>query len=270
MKRAITFSTDANYIKYTRALVNSLYSKGVDGDIICRCVDFTNEQLASLNDLHITIIDDQKNLSQKKSILKDTDASIYHHYGASIKNNIKGLRDLLYSPRSVYTCHSRFHTIPDLLSQQYDTIICLDVDTIINRNIDCLYDMIIGHDLLTIVSEFEPGDVIEYGGLRPVTNNTDKIMRCLFSEGFLVINNTPISVEFWNEVAKEINESWESWNRDSEVINNLLNTEYINLDILSVGDIFKDGECQEDAYMWSGESVTKSNPRFISAVNSYQ
>ena len=267
---AVTFSTDYNYISYAQSLIQTLRNNETIADIYCRCIDFTSSQLRDFSKTYpdINMIDDSPGLENRKTILKDDTASTFYHYGIGRKN-IRDLSSLLYSPRSVYACHSRFKTIPYLLDNDYSCVLTLDVDTIVNRNINCVFDMVDGYDCMTILTNIEPGDTIRWEGSNQIVNESDTSVRCMFAEGFIVINNTPRSVKLWTKVRDDIFMKWESWNRDSDVINDLINNEFKSLTILDTDSRFKDSECLDATYMWSGESITKNNPKFKSIVSKY-
>lgn len=269
-RTAITFSSDANYIKYVNCLAGTLINN-ITGDIFCRCVDMTQQDIDRIKFRdNINLIYDVPNLNNTKTILKDNTASIYYHYGIG-RNNIRKLATLLYSERSVYTCHSRFKTINELLTKGYEHILCLDVDSIILRSIDHMLDCVDNYDLMTLVTYIEPGEIIEYHGNDYYKNETGISMRCLFNEGMLLIKNTDISRKFWFEVEQTIFEdnNWLEWNQDSNILNKLLNNEFKDLKIYDCDTRYKDGECNDDSYIWSGESVTKSNKKFIEIVDRY-
>lgn len=269
-KTAITFSSDANYIKYINCLAGTLASN-ITGDIYCRCVDMTQQDINKIKARDsINLIHDRPKLSNTKTILKDDTASIYYHYGIG-RENIRKLATLMYSERSVYTCHSRFKTVNELLAKGYEYVLCLDVDTVILRSIDHMIDHVDGHDLMTLVTYIEPGGIIEYHGNDFYKNETEEHMRCLFNEGMLLIRNTDTSRRFWREIEQYIfkDSNWLEWNQDSNILNRLLNHDYKNLKIFDCDSKYKDGDCDDDSYIWSGESVTKSNQKFIDIVSRY-
>ena len=265
--RAITFSSDENYINYVNALVGTLKHNNTTGDIIGRFVD-TDE--ISVDDVQCIKVFDNQKLSNKKSILKDDTASIYYHYGIG-RNNVRDLINLMYSERSVYTCHSRFKTIVELLDEGYEQILCLDVDTIVNKNINSIFNEIEDNDIMTIITHVDPGDVIEYHGNSKYTNNMNKTMRCMFNEGMIVINNTDRCRSFFKDVRDYIftNDNWKEWNVDSKILNKLLNDKYVDIKIKECDNMYKNSECDPDALMWSGESITKNNPLFKQCVDKF-
>lgn len=270
-KQAVTFSSDKNYIKYINTLVGTLLKHGTDADIFCRCVDFDQHDFDKIKNIdRINIIEDNIGLCNEKSILKDDTASVFYHYGIG-RNNIRDIVNMLYSPRSVYTCHSRFKTIPELMKIGYDKILCLDVDTIINKEINHLFDEVEKYDMMTILTTVRPGQVIEYHGSSKFTNNTKNNMKCMFDEGMIVINNTHESKKLWERVRDYIfsDDRWKQWNVDSYILNDLLNSDFSDLNILDCDKKYKCSECYNGSYMWSGESITKSKQSFIDTVDQY-
>lgn len=202
--------------------------------------------------------------------MKDDTASVYFHYGVG-RDNLRDLVKLLYSPRSVYTCHSRFKTINELFNRGYDKILCLDVDTIVNGDINHMFDLVNNYDMMTIITKVEPGETIEYHGNSKYINESSTCMNCMFNEGMILINNTHRSRELWRDVSSYIftEDRWRKWNVDSMILNQLLNNKHDNVSIFECDNKYKSSTCDEQAFMWSGESITKSNPKFIQKVTQY-
>ena len=119
LNNAITCSTDYNYVKYLYPFLDSLIEVKVKADIFVRVIDFTSEQLLEIKSKYndINIIEDNPLMSEKKTLLKTKDKIILNHV-YKIKN-ILDIKKILYSPRSFYTCHSRFLSINELLNKNY-------------------------------------------------------------------------------------------------------------------------------------------------------
>ena len=249
LNNAITCSTDYNYIHYLYKLVDSLYINNTDADIFVRLVDFTPDQFEEvkskiLND-RVKYILDKPNLSNRKDILKDVASAMHYVYGVDVcKTGSKNIKKLLYSKRSVYTCHSRFKTINMLLNKGYDNVLSLDVDTVVIKNINHMFD---NH-------MYDVSIVPTY---------MDDRVELWYNEGLLHISNTPEAVTFFKDVEDFIFESgrYFEWNIDSEALGKCF-TERLDLKVGYLDDAYKDREFNDDSYMWSGDSIHKYNTKF--------
>jgi hypothetical protein len=230
-------------------LVDSLQVNNTDADIFVRLVDFTPAQFEEvrstiLND-RVRYIHDKPNLSNRKDILKDVSSAMHYVYEVDVcKTGSKNIKKLLYSKRSVYTCHSRFKTINMLLNEGYTNVLSLDVDTVINKDINHMF-----HDHLYDVSI--------------VPAYIDDKIELWFNEGLLHIGNTPESIGFFKNVEDFIFGSgrYFEWNIDSEALGKCF-TQRPGLRVGHLDDTYKDREFNDDSYMWSGDSVCKYNEKF--------
>jgi len=246
---AITCSTDYNYIHYLYKLVDSLYVNNTDAAVFVRLVDFTPAQFeevkSKITNKKVEYILDEPNLSNRKDILKDVDHAMHYIYGVDVcKTGSKNIKRLLYSKRSVYTCHSRFKTISMLLNKGYSTVLSLDVDTVVIRDINHMFN---NH-------EYDVSIVPTY-----IDGNTE----LWYNEGLLHISNTPQSVLFFKEVEDFIFDSdrYFEWNIDSEALGECFARRQ-NLRVGYLDDAYKDKEFDDDSYMWSGDSINKYNDKF--------
>ncbi|GEM_PF-4102090 len=246
---AITCSTDYNYIHYLYKLVDSLHANNTDADIFIRIVDFTPDQFeevrSKITSNKVEYIIDQPNLSNRKDILKDVDSAMHYVYGVDVcRNGSKNIKKLLYSKRSVYTCHSRFKTISMLLNRGYNNVLSLDVDTVVIKDINHMFN---NHTYdVSIVPTY-----------------TSNKIELWYNEGLLHIGNTPQSVLFFKDVENFIFNSGRhfEWNIDSEALDRCF-AKRQDLRVGYLDNTYKDREFNDDSYMWSGDSICKYNERF--------
>tara|TARA_R110002074_G_scaffold133634_1_gene277336 strand:+ start:12188 stop:12958 length:771 start_codon:yes stop_codon:yes gene_type:complete len=248
-KNVICFSTDANYIKYAELLTKTIYKNNINSDVYCRCVDFTSDEKKHINKkIDCTLFFDDPGLSNKKSILKEQEHNISYTkiYKAGIYNteSILNLKKMLYSPRSVYTCHSRFKSILELFKKGYERVLSLDCDTIVMRNFDHIFN-IEGFDLHTI---------------KPSENyNREDFFK---NEGMLLFVNTKDTITFLNNVCNGIftDLNYLNWNIDSKILTEEYNRKKISINFLDYS--YKDRNMQDNSYMWSGDSINKYKSKF--------
>lgn len=249
LNNAITCSTDYNYIHYLYKLVDSLHVNNTDADIFVRLVDFTPAQFkevkSKISNKRVEYILDEPNLSNRKDILKDVDCAMHYVYGVDVcKTGSKNIKKLLYSKRSVYTCHSRFKTINMLLDKGYSNVLSLDVDTVVVKDINHMFDNHV-YDVSIVPTYIDGGIELWY------------------NEGLLHICNTPQSVIFFKDVESFIFNSGRhfEWNIDSEALGKCFARRQ-DLRIGYLDDAYKDREFNDDSYMWSGDSIGKYNEKF--------
>lgn len=249
LNNAITCSTDYNYIHYLYKLVDSLHVNNIDADIFVRLVDFTPAQLeeikSNITNKRVRYILDEPGLSNRKDILKDVDHAMHYIYGVDVcKTGSKNIKRLLYSKRSVYTCHSRFKTISMLLNKGYKNVLSLDVDTVVIKDINHIFE---NHTYdVSIVPTY-----------------IDNRVELWHNEGLLNISNTPEAVTFFKNVEDFIFDSGRhfEWNIDSEALGKCYEG-YQELRVGHLDDAYKDKEFRDDSYMWSGDSINKYNDKF--------
>jgi len=237
---ALTCSTDYNYLKFLYPFLDSLQSVNTTIEIFVRLVDFTEDQVKEVKDRYpdINLIIDNPKLSEKRTLFKTKEKyEIKHLYGIK---NILGLKKVLYSPRSFYTCHSRFLSINELLLKGYN-VLSLDVDTIALKNFDDIF-----YNLKSDI----------YSVIAPKDN--DKFC----NEGFLLFKNN-VKVK---DLIKKINNyiftegNYVSWNADHYALHTFYDENKLSLKLLD--SKYKDKTHSIDSVMWSGDGAKKFKETF--------
>lgn len=249
MRNIITLSSDINYLDYSINLIESINRHIENIDVLYRCVDFTQDQqddMMCLKNEHMHFIFDNVGLSNKKTILKDIGRSLHYSYNASGFGNIKNFQKVLYSERSVYTCHSRFKNILKCLDDEYSIVIALDSDTVVNKDFSHIFEFVNSHDLCVVGEQNKATNSIEY----------------FKNEGLLMINNTHNSRNYFQLVHDYIfyDDRYKQWNVDSEAMNHVYSENTINIGLLDTR--YKDREACDESYMWSGDSINKYKYKF--------
>lgn len=247
----IAISTDYNYIGYTIKLLDSIAYNKINADVFLRAIDFNIDQQHRISRMldnmpvKINIHFDNPNYSNKKSILKDVGCAVSTVYGVNIEmTGSKNLNRLLYSPRSVYACHSRFKSINSLLEHGYETILCLDADTIVNNNIDHIFEW----------SEYD---------LYVIPTFKDDETFYFHNEGFLLMNNNQRTIKYFNDVHQYIftGDRYLEWNIDTTALTDALSSNVLKIG--TTGEEYKDKKHTPSSYMWSGDGVNKYQHKFI-------
>ena len=141
-KSAITISSDYKYVNYLKRALDTINIHGTIADIYVYAVNFTDQQINDLDGYNIQIIRDNNHLlSTCNDMIKKGEIEDNTNRDAGIlSKDIKHISSLLYSEQGVYTCHSRFKSINFLLAKGYKNVLCLDADTVFNKNIDNIFN----------------------------------------------------------------------------------------------------------------------------------
>jgi len=237
-KNIITFSSDSNYMKYTINLLNSIKKNCNNIDVFYRGVNITDEDYLKILDYNILHVIDKINLSTKKNLIKE-------QYKQIFVNNKLIVSQMLYSEAISYTCHSRFKNITYLLREGYDTILALDADTYVNKNIDALFKDYKNFDICSV-----PGDT------------DDDKENFFLNEGLLLINRSQKVLDYFTEIESYLFKDghFKDWDSDTKILTKL---QYkYKLKLGSLDPSYK-SRPNKNAYMWSGDGTNKHEKSII-------
>jgi lipopolysaccharide biosynthesis glycosyltransferase len=250
----VAFSVDDNYIQYAMSLLRGLKQHCTGADIVCRSIDMSDDNIVKLRQIHDTvkIIRDNPHAKTTRTIFKKLSdpTELYWTYKGRIntREGIKNIQKTMYSERAVYSCHSRFKTIIELLPK-YKKLMTLDVDTVIRSDIYHMFTDYIDSELYIV----------------PIRE--DGVVKLFNNEGLLLITNTARSVSFFNKVHDHIytGDNYLEWDIDTEAL-----TETFSNSNISIGHLeqtYKDKKHLEESIMWSGDGPRKKQTRFKQAVH---
>ena len=252
MSNVICIGSDTKYLKYVHAFARSAKLVDTQTKIVCRLVNVNIDDV--IGDTNMTYIMDNLELDESAKYIKQKSSQCMKFYleaGTKSSSEIKNLAKLLYSEQAVYTCHSRFKTILEMMDAGYENILCLDADTIMKRNIDHLF-VDIKHDL-SIITETEHG-----------------VEQLFHNEGLLLINVNPTTKKYFELVHDYIFSSnrHTEWDVDSEAMAHIYNHMQSNMTINKLPHSYKCKQHLDDSYMWSGCGLNKDKATFTSEINS--
>ena len=136
-KDVITFTTDKNYIPFADILVNSILKNSPNIKIVGRFVDCNDDDVQQFRE-KINVILDIKNICTKRNLTTSEGLYATEEYYFKNQNNVKPVK-LFYSKLISYCSNIKFDTILTLLDQDIRSIIYVDVDTIIRKDLTKLY-----------------------------------------------------------------------------------------------------------------------------------
>ena len=252
-KHAIAFSVDDNYMHYAIALLKSLIKHETRAVIYVRGVNLKQANIDCLKSIgpNINIIpDNMQHLNSRKVLMKkllDPEELFWTYSGNVFKRKgVKNIIKTMYSELAAYSCHSRFKTICELITE-HDTVLCLDADAVVNKNFDHIFELDT-NDLY----------VVPYGEEQQLFHN----------EGLLLVNNTNNSKQFFENVKQRLfdeQQRWLDWDADTQVLTDVYNNKKISIGHLD--DVYKDKKHLHESYMWSGDGPRKQYKTFQQRVD---
>lgn len=280
-KLTIACTTNERYIPFTRTFLQSIRDNSPGCDIYIR---FVNCQHSSVHEI-INAYDidnftfETLTLSTERRRLSRESVPIHEFVAADFKKNIskvKGAR-WLFSDEMSYCSNIRFTVINELLNKGTPHILYSDVDTIVNRDLTLLLEVISNNDISVRVDTGKDADNISYPN-RPITEPGGM----LYHMGLLGVNNTKTSRDVFRQIEGRVREDMSDWDTDHveffKVVEPLRQCSIIKLHELSRS--FKDegedpvtGEqdgFKESSYIWSGAGDIKyTNEQYNDASKNF-
>ena len=267
VKPVITFCVDENYMSHALTLVNSITKNVPNVDIFARLVNVQRDN--ALNGKCTVFHDDQK-LSTKKEYFKDRPDHLFIDYEYSFWNKRKGqIRpNITYSEQAAYTCHKRFDNIVKLLDIGYDSIIAIDVDSIIRKDIRELFDSVRTHDISAIGRAVKPGDIAYYENGQVVTPSSERTG--FYEEGILGTSNNKRTYNFWKSVSDQIDEEITDWNADCRILYKTYDIFKDDLSFYQIPRTYKNKLLEDSAHIWSGDCIRKKTDKYKNEQSIYE
>lgn len=247
MNNYITFTCDSNYFPYSLILIESLYFNSPSTKIIGRFVNCTDEQISHLSKYkNLKVINERKKLSLVRNL--KTEGGDYATEDITISNqtSVKPIR-FFYSEQIAYCSNIKFDTICYALNElNVDSIIYLDVDSIVRGNLECLFDKIIKHDFAFYKD-------------KPYTEQFENSTRLegndfLYHGGFIGVKNNKRTKEIAAKYRDIVLENIFDWDIDEDILPKLINE---NVDIYEIEKQYKDEDLDQYSVIWSGSGKTK-------------
>lgn len=264
-KTVITFTCDEKYVPYSHILVRSICKNSPGVDICARLVNCDEQHSIALKELfnNIIILNDNKKLSTKRDKMTLESELIYEESIISSlyknKTSVKPAR-FLYSEQIAYCSNIKFDTIDKLLSEGYNNVIYMDVDTIIRKNLDTLFKTMSDGDICLFKDEPYSQQVTGKNRLKGVN--------VLYHGGLICVNNTKVTVEKIKQIKTYVSENIFDWDIDEKILAELVDD--TDIKIINLPVTFKDEDLSEDSHIWSGSGNTKfTNDKYIEECRKY-
>ena len=259
--RVVTFCADDKYMDHARVLVSSLRQTNPNLHMYARLVN--TEQ-----DLSCEVYHDNTKLSTKVNLFKlagrfdhtfmETEYSFWNRRKGQVRPSI------MYSEQMAYTCHKRFHNVIDLLDRGFKSILILDVDSIVKKDLTELFDHIEQHDIAAITRQVNPGDIAYYDKERQNYVTPKKPGIGFHEEGTLGTSNTENAHAFWSEIREQVEQEMDDWDSDCKALYKTYSRYKDKLSVYELPRTYKDKyEHSEHSHIWSGDGVRKKLPDYL-------
>ena len=243
-KDVITFTTDKNYMPFAEILVNSILKNSPNIKIVGRFVDCNDNDVQQFRE-KINVILDIKNLCTKRNLTTSEGLYATEEYYFKNQTNVKPVK-LFYSKLISYCSNIKFDTILTLLDQDIRSIIYVDVDTIIRKDLTKLY------------SELNKNDFCFYKD-KPYTEQIGGSTRLqgadfLYHGGLIGVSNNSKTKDIFKNLTNIVYENIYDWDIDERILPKIINE---NVNILNVDFTYKDEDLKAESHIWSGSGTTK-------------
>jgi hypothetical protein len=152
-----------------------------------------------------------------------------------------------------------------MIDRKYDLILFMDVDAIIRKSLDDLFDQIKLHDICIKKEHRRFND--EHEHIRDQYSPPDCIdWHC----GIIGVNNNNLCREFFTKVNELTEEDMFNWDADQDYFN-LVYKQYENkLSMYNIPDMYKDEHQNNESYVWCGAGLVKyNNEKYITEQKKY-
>ena len=245
-KLTVVCTSNQKYIQYVKPFLNSINKNCNNLNVVLRlvnCDDFTYEYI------NFDLLKIYENKEFKDEIIVNYDDSKTLNY-SELQEKVKKSKfgnTIFKRCEGVYCSNIKFNTINKLLTNNFKYILYLDVDTIVNQNFNSIIDD---------TKDFDLGMFIDKNDINCfTTKHGEEYMG--WNAGFMYINNTSASKNFYNILEERVNADIFDIEADEVEFQKLLSE--IDVNIFYVDKKYKDNGpvYNSDSYMWSGQSDEK-------------
>ncbi|MAF24360.1 hypothetical protein CL634_02055 [bacterium] len=270
MNKLIIISTcDQEYIPILKPFLRSLRKNAT---CVQPYIRFVNTNPGSIEEAidefpEMWFVIEEKELDTKRKHLNKKGILLQEELDRGFKEKKTEFRGArwLYSDKMAYCSNIRYNTVNQALSAGLEHILMMDIDAIVRRDLDELYNLIKSHDLCVVSSNSE--DFIN----RQLGEEETKRLRFpeleeFYHGGLIGIRNSLTMREIFKKIEKNIN--LYDWDSDELVISKIFTEHEGEIDIHNLSRKYKDEGLytkgyvcpvfQEDSVIWSGTANTKS------------
>ena len=282
MDKLIIISTcDQEYIPILKPFLRSLRKNATCVQPYIRFVNTNPESIEEsiyiYPDLWFTI--EQKELDSKRKHLNKRGILLQEEFDRGFKEKLTEFRGArwLYSDKMAYCSNIRYNTLNTTLSAGFKHVLMTDIDLIVRKDLNELYDLIKSHDLCVVC--FNEDDFEERQYCEKITKELRFPDLGEFYHGGLIgVRNSPLMQKIFQKIEKNIN--LYDWDSDELVISEIFAEHEKEIDIHNLPRKYKDEglyskaeNCpifQKDSVIWSGTANTKyTNKAYVDELALY-
>lgn len=278
----ISCTADKKYTRLLKIFLKSLQANSPDYDVHVRLVNGDPDEISDIHERLVIQADNvdystvRKNLARNDTLLYGSlfDNNQQQWAGATSRSNqtsggFKGPRWAV-SDLQCYCSNIRFRNIYNLLQAEHSSVLYMDVDAIVRRDLYDLQDIIDQHDI-TIRTNL-------YTSTTLPTDLPDGIeWHC----GIIGVRNNPTSKKFIKQVMEQTEQNMFYWDSDQDEFNNVYKDMERDVVIGNLPEEFKDQgpgadfdnktQFDEQSYIWSGAGTVKAdNAAYIKEMKLYE
>jgi len=213
---------------------------------------------------NIDIIDDQVELSTRRDMTSNGEL-LQDGILPGVEKTLTSFRGArwLYSELMAYCSNIKVDTIVKCLEKYNQSVVYIDADTIVRKNLSPLDTIINNHDICMVIDE-------PYTSQHTGSKRLEE-QKCLYQGGLMCVNNTSNALKFMKEFLYRISCEMKDWDADEGIFYEIIENNIVDIKIGSLPRTFKDEDIfREDSYMWSGSGNSKyCNQRYVDEFQSY-
>lgn len=269
MDKLIIISTcDEEYVPILKPFLRSLRKNTTCVQPYVRFINTSEKTLKEVKEEFpfLWVSEDRKELDTKRKHLNKRGILLQEEFDRGFKKSLTGFRGArwLYSDKMAYCSNIRYNSINRALAGGVKHILMTDIDAIVRKDLNELYDTIKSHDLCVVCSNDE--DFAQRQLCEEETRNLRfPELDEFYHGGFIGVRNSPTMRKIFQKIEKNIN--LYDWDSDEQVIAKIFSEYEKKIDIYNLPRKYKDEGLydpelgypvfQEDSVVWSGTANSK-------------
>ena len=263
-KLTIVCTCNTAYLNYLYTFLQSIHTNSPDVNVIVRLVNVSKKEFQTNTNIfsNVYCFYDNTTAANNKILIDDAKVYSFKNILNIIKSKSTPGSPIFKSNEGIYCSNIKFNTINNLLSDGFECLVYLDVDTLVRKDIRPLKKLMKGYDLGMFINEFERGDFTtkyghEYSG---------------WNAGIMLVNSTPKAIKFYNQLEERVKSDMDNIDADEIEFEYMYRHMVDDIKLLEINKTFKDNgpDYNTESHMWSGQSEEKKlNKLYIRESQNY-
>lgn len=263
-KNVIACTANEKYVPLLRSFINSIQAHNnthIHATLI-NCETSTIQKLIKeYNSTSVNFVVVNKQLSTVRSKLSKEGVPIHEFTTRGLQKNISPIESpprWCFSEEMAYCSNIRFKIIKDLLDAHYINIIYSDVDMIVRKGLNPLFDIISQNDIVVKMTKD--------------THNRRTISQpsgMLYGLGLIGVHNSSTTLKFFEHVQLEVFKDMDDWDADNIVFHQAI--ELFKPQVKNMPVEYKDSNYHDESFVWCGGGSNKFfNEKFNNERKQYE